>query len=378
MSLEVRPVGSSGELKRFIRLPWRIYRNEPRWIPPLIFERKNFLDRDKNPYFEHAEAEYFVAWRDGKPVGRITAQVDHAFNDFHDNRWGMFGFFECEDDPEAAKALLDTAASWLTERGRDRMVGPMDFTMNDETGLLIEGHDIPPMIKQPWQPPYYQRLLEEEGKLGKAMDLLMWNLEVSDRDKVLPVIWELADKVESDHGIVMRHMRKKDLKAEIRRFVEVYNVAWSENWGFVPITEAELEHTAKELKPLLDENWLMVAEKDGDTVGVALTVPDFNQVLAKLNGRLLPFGWAKALRARKRVDRVRVGFLGVKPEYQHTGVAAKFYAEHFDMAAKTPQKGGEMGWILETNEAMNRGMEAMGGRVIKRYRVYERVFRNAE
>ena len=378
MSLEVRPVNGSGELKRFIRLPWRIYRNEPRWIPPLIFERKNFLNRRKNPYFEHAEAEYFMAWRDGEPVGRITAQVDRAFNEFHSNRWGMFGFFECEDDPEAAAALLDTAAKWLTERGRDRMVGPMDFTMNDEAGLLIEGHDIPPMIKQPWQPPYYQRLLEQEGKLDKAMDLLMWNLEVSDREKVLPVIWELADKVESEHGVVLRHMRKKDLEAEIRRFVEVYNVAWSRNWGFVPITEAELEHTAKELKPLLDENWLMVAEKDGDTVGVALTVPDFNQVLAKLNGRLLPFGWAKALRARKKVDRVRVGFLGVKPEYQHTGVAAKFYAEHFDMAAKTPQKGGEMGWILETNEAMNRGMEAMGGRVIKRYRVYERIFRDAE
>jgi GNAT superfamily N-acetyltransferase len=378
VSLEVSPVRSRGELKRFIRLPWRIYRNEPRWIPPLLFERKSFLNRKKNPYFEHAEAEYFLAVRDGEPVGRITAQVDHAFNDFHGSRWGMFGFFEVEDDPEAAKALLDAADAWLRDHGADRMVGPMDFTMNDEAGLLIEGHDIPPMIKQPWQPPYYQRLLEQEGGLEKAMDLQMWNLEVSDREKVLPVIWELADKVESEHGIVMRHMRKKNLEAEIRRFVEVYNVAWSKNWGFVPITEAELAHTAKELKPLLDENWLMVAEKDGDTVGVALTVPDFNQVLAKLNGRLLPFGWVKALRARKKVDRVRVGFLGVKPEYQHTGVAAKFYAEHFDMAAITPQKGGEMGWILETNEAMNRGMEAMGGRVIKRYRVYERVFRNAE
>ncbi len=377
MSLQVRPVRSRGELMRFIRLPWRIYRKEPRWIPPLVFERRDFLNRKKNPFFEHAEAEYFVAWRGRTPVGRISAQVDRAFNEFHESRWGMFGFFECEDDPEAARALLDAADTWLRERDCDRMVGPMDFSMNDEAGLLVEGHDLPPMIKQPWQPSYYQRLLEGQG-LDKAMDLLMWNLEVTDRSKVLPVLWDLSAKVESEHGIKLRHMRKKDLESEIRRFVEVYNLAWSENWGFVPITESELRHTAKELKPLLDENWLMVAEKDGDTVGVALTVPDFNQVLDKLNGRLLPFGWAKALWKMRRVDRVRVGFLGVKPEYQHTGVAAKFYEEHFDMAAKTPQKGGEMGWILETNTAMNRGMEAMGGRVVKRYRVYERIFRTEE
>jgi len=374
VSLEVRPVRSRSDLKRFIRLPWRIHRNHERWIPPLIWERKQFLDKKKNPYFEHAEADYFIAWRGRDPVGRITAMVDRQFNDYHDWKWGTFGFFECFDDAEAANTLIDTAAAWVRERGCDRLVGPMDFTMNDEVGILIEGFDLRPMLKQPWHPPYYQGLMEAAG-LEKAQDLLMWNLEVSDRSSVLPIIDELAAQVEPKHGIKIRHMRKKDMEAEVRRFVEVYNAAWSKNWGFVPISEEEMKQTAKDMKLIIDEDWLWVAEKDGKTVGVALTIPDFNQAIEKANGRLLPFGWARILRQKPRIDRVRVGFLGVKPEYQHTGVAAKFYVEHFDVAARHPRiHGGEMGWILETNEAMNRGMEMMGGRIVKKYRMYERVF----
>jgi len=360
---------------RFIRLPWRIHRSHERWVPPLIWERKQFLNRKKNPYFEHAEAEYFIAWRGGDPVGRITAMVDRQFNDYHDWKWGTFGFFECLDDAEAASALVDTADAWVRERGCDRLVGPMDFTMNDEVGILIEGFDLRPMLKQPWHPPYYQGLMEEACGLTKAQDLLMWNLEVGDRSSVLPVIDELADQVGPKHGITIRHMRKKDMEAEVRRFVEVYNAAWSKNWGFVPISEGEMKQTAKDMKLIIDEDWLWVAEtKEGETVGVALTIPDFNQAIEKANGRLLPFGWARILRQKPKIDRVRVGFLGVKPEYQHTGVAAKFYVEHFETASWKPQDGGEMGWILESNEAMNRGMEAMGGRVVKKYRLYERVF----
>jgi GNAT superfamily N-acetyltransferase len=375
VSLEVRPVSSRADLMRFIRLPWRIHRSHERWIPPLVWERKQFLDKKKNPYFEHAEADYFIAWRGKDPVGRITAMVDRQFNDYHDWKWGTFGFFECLDDPEAAKALVETADRWVRERGCDRLVGPMDFTMNDEVGILIEGFDLRPMLKQPWHPPYYQGLMEDGAGLTKAQDLLMWNLEVSDRSSVLPIIDELAEQVESKHGIQIRHMRKKDMEAEVRRFVEVYNAAWSKNWGFVPISEAEMKQTAKDMKLIIDEDWLWVAEtKEGETVGVALTIPDFNQAIEKANGRLLPFGWAKMLWQKRKIDRVRVGFLGVKPEYQHTGVAAKFYVEHFETASWKPQDGGEMGWILESNDAMNRGMEAMGGRVVKKYRLYERVF----
>ena len=375
MSVEIRRVEGKGDRKQFLDLPYRLYSTEKRWVPPLRLERKEHIDPGKNPFFEHAEVQFFLAWRDGRVVGRISAHVDRNLNEFQDNQWGLFGFFECEDDPEVARALVDTAEAWLRERGRDRMVGPMDFTTNDECGLLIEGHERPPIILCPWQHPYYQRLLEEACGLTKAMDLLMWELQVSDRSKVHQAIWDVADAVESRHGIVVRPMRKRNLQEEVTKFLEVYNSAWERNWGFVPLTEKEVRHYAKQLKPVLDENWAMIAERTdtGEVVGAALTLPDFNQVLAKVkDGRLLPFGWLAALRNRKNVDQVRVFALGVKPEYQHTGVAARMYQAHFDAAERTPQTGGEMGWILETNKAMNRAMEGMGGKVVRKYRVYER------
>jgi GNAT superfamily N-acetyltransferase len=372
--VEVRPVTTRGELRTFIRLPWRLYRNEPNWIAPLLMDLGKRLDRKRNPFFKHAEAQYFLAWREGRAVGRVSAHVDRNLNEFQGNDWGLFGWFECEEDPVAARALLDAAAGWLRERGRGRMVGPMDFTTNDECGLLIEGHERPPIILCPWHHPYYQRIFEQELGMEKAMDLHMWSLYVDVRDKVHPAIWEMADKLESEHGIVCRGFRKKDLQAEVGRFLEVYNAAWERNWGFVPLTEEEVRHYAKDLKPVLDENWAMVAERrdTGEVVGAALTLPDYNQVLAKLNGRLLPFGWITALRERSKIDTVRVFALGVKPAYQHTGVAARFYQMHFDAAERTPQKGGEMGWILEVNKPMNRAMEGMGGKIVRRYRVYER------
>jgi GNAT superfamily N-acetyltransferase len=205
------------------------------------------------------------------------------------------------------------------------------------------------------------------------MDLWMWDLQVSQREGVHPMIWQVAEQVESKHGITVRPMRKRNMQAEIERFLEVYNAAWERNWGFVPLEEAEVRHYAKQLRPLLDENWAFVAEKDGETVGAALTLPDYNQVLKRMNGRLLPIGWLKFLLGKRKIDRVRVFALGVKREWQHTGVAARFYELHFDSAERTPQSGGEMGWILETNKSMNRAMEGMGGTVVRKYRVYEKV-----
>jgi len=363
-------VGRS-DRREFIELPFRLHSNAEQWVPPLKLERRLFLSKRLNAYFKHAEAELFLARRDGRVVGRLSAQVDRAFNDYHDARWGMFGFLEVEEDEEALRALLEAAEGWLRERGCDRMVGPMDFSMNDEVGVLIEGFELEPMIKQPWHPPYYQRLCEVVG-LNKAHDLFMWQLYVSERDKVLPVIWELAEQLEPKHGITIRKMSRRGLRKDVEVFGELWNEAWKDNWGFVPYTKEDLDQYAQELQLVFDRNWFMVAEQGDKTVGVAITVPDVNQVLKTMNGRLLPFGWWRFLTKGRRIDRVRVGFLGVRPAYQHTGVAAGLYAEHFDMAAQTPQKGGEMGWILETNTAMNRGMEAMGGRIVKRYRVYER------
>lgn len=369
---EVRPVRSRRELQAFIRLPWRLYRDSAAWVPPLISERRRHLDSKRNPFFEHAEGEYFLAWRDGEPVGRVTGHVDHRFNEFQNNRWGLFGFFECERDPAVAGALLDAAESWLRERGRDRMVGPLDFSTNHESGLLVEGHEFKPQILENWHHPYYRELLEGQG-LTKAMDLYKWEIDYANRSQMYPVINELAERLEPEHGIRLRRMRKRNLRQEVRAFMEVYNEAWSKNWGFVPLTDAELDHLAKELKPVLDEDFACVAEtREGDVAGVSLSLPDFNQVLSHLNGRLLPLGWLRALRQQRRIDNIRVFALGVKPAYQHTGVAAALYRDVWDAVGRRGMRGAETGWILETNEPMNRAMEALTGRIIKRYRIYER------
>jgi hypothetical protein len=373
VSVEVRAVSSRRDRREFIELPFRLHSTSPQWVPPLRLERHIFHSRRMNAYFKHAAAQEFIATRDGRVVGRISAQVDEAYDAQHGPGTGMFGFLEMEDDAEVAGALVGAAREWLAARGRHRMIGPMDYTMNDECGLLIEGYLREPMIKQPWHPAYYQRLCEGAG-LEKAIDLLMWELVIDDREKILPVIFELAEQSETKHGIQLRHMRRRDLPKDIKVFGEVYNAAWKDNWGFVPYSDEDLKHYAEELQLVFDKHWFMIAQKDGETIGIAITVPDINQVLKKMNGRLLPFGWWHFLNKGRIIDRVRVGFLGVKPEYQHTGIAAKFYVEHFDMAQATPQKWGEMGWILETNRSMNRGMEAMGGRVVKRYRVYESRF----
>ncbi len=372
MSLEVSPVSSRRERREFIELPFRLHANDPQWVPPLRLERRLFLSPRFNAYFKHAQAQLFLARRDGRVVGRISAQIDHAFNDYHHTDWGMFGFLELAEDLEAIKALLEAASGWLRERGCDRMVGPMDFSMNDEAGVLYEGFEREPMVKQPWHPPYYQRLCEEVG-LEKAVDLWMWELYISDRKKILPVLFELAEKLEPEYGIRIRRMRRRTLRRDLEAFREIYNEAWKRNWGFVPYSKEDIDAYALELQLVFDPAWFMMAETaEGKPVGVAITVPDINQVLRRMNGRILPSGWWHFLRRRRIIDRCRVGFLGVKREYQHTGVAAGLYIEHFDTAARHRVKWGEMGWILETNRSMNRGMEAMGGKIAKRYRVYER------
>jgi GNAT superfamily N-acetyltransferase len=374
VSLVVSPVRGRRDLREFIDLPYRLHSNSTVWVPPLRIERRLFLTRRFNAFFKHGDAQLFLARRDGRVVGRVSAHYDDAFNAYHGNRWGMFGFLELADEPDVLPALLEAAEGWLRGRGRDRMVGPMDFTMNDESGVLIEGFEREPMIRQPWHPPYYAARCEEAG-LEKAVDLFMWELHISDRSKILPVIFKLAEEVEPRHGIRLRHMTRRSLRRDMDRFAEVYNQAWSENWGFVPYGKADLDQYATEMQLVFDPHWFMVAETaEGETAAVAITVPDVNQVLKRMNGRLLPLGWWHFLRRRTIIDRVRVGFLGVKPEYQHTGVAAAMYVEHFDMATVRPQKWGEMGWILETNRNMNRAMEAMGGRIVRRFRVYARTW----
>jgi GNAT superfamily N-acetyltransferase len=374
-NVSISPVRTRRELKRFVKVPFGLHRDQPPWVAPLIFERMEFLDRKKNPWFEHGEAEYFLAERDGEAVGRITAHVDQRWDEYQGGSDAMFGLFETANDPEVAAALLGAATEWARGKGRGRILGPMDFTTNDEIGILIDGYERRPMILEPWHPPYYRELVEVEG-FAKAMDVQMWELQFGDLkegERFDPSIHAAAEKGLREEGIVIRNMRKREMADEVRRFMDVYNEAWGDNWGFVPITDAEVEFQAKNLKQVIAENWAYMAEKDGEVIGAALTLPDINQVMAKLNGRLLPFGWLKFLLGRRKIDQCRVFALGVKHDYRHSGVAAGLYLKHLEEAAVPGGiVGGEMGWILETNEPMNRAMEGMGGKVVKKYRIYEK------
>jgi GNAT superfamily N-acetyltransferase len=373
--VSIRPVRSKRELKRFVKVPFRLHRDQPQWVAPLIFERMEFLNPKKNPWFQHGEAELIVAEREGEAVGRISAHIDHRWDDYQGGSDAMFGFFETANDPEVAAALLDAATEWARGKGRSRILGPMDFTTNDEIGILIEGYERRPMILEPWHPPHYRELIEAEG-FGKAMDVQMWELQFGDLkegERFDPSIHAAAEKALRDEGIAIRNMRKREMADEVRRFMDVYNEAWGDNWGFVPITDAEVEFQAKNLKQVIDEEWTYMAEKDGEVVGAALTLPDINQVLARLKGRLLPFGWLRFLLGKGKIDQLRVFALGVKHEYRHSGVAAGLYLKHLETAARPGTiEGGEMGWILESNGPMNRAMEGMGGTVVKKYRLYEK------
>jgi GNAT superfamily N-acetyltransferase len=371
-TVTVRPVASKKDLKAFIDLPFRLHAGTT-WVPPLKLERKIFLSKKQNPFFTHGEAEYFLAERDGQVVGRITAQIDQAFNDFQNAKWGSFGFIEFEDDPEVFDALLAAAGDWIAERGMERMIGPIDFHMNNEAGLLVEGYDEAPILLQPWHPRYYLAHFERAG-LTKAMDLLMWSLNIDDRDKVHPAIFEAAKKAEDEHGLRIEKITRRSLSKDYRGpFRELVNAAWSDNWGFTPYNDADLKGLAEEAQLAITKEWMMkVVDRDGKVVGMAITIPDLNQVLAKMNGKVFPTGIFTFLLGRRKIDRIRVGFLGVFPEYQHTGAAALLYREHFDAAARTPVTHGEMGWILETNKPMNWAMQGMNGKVVKRYRVFDR------
>jgi hypothetical protein len=377
--LTVRPVASKRDLKQFIELPYRLHASSKLWVPPLRLERKLFLSKKQNPFFTHGEAEYFIAESAGRVVGRITAQIDHAFNAFHENTWGMFGFLEFEDDQEVVDALLKTAAAWLRARGRERMIGPMDFQINDESGVLIEGRDLVPMLKQPWHPAYYQERLEASPQtLTKAMDLLMWSLSVDDLENVHPGIIEAAKTAQGEHGLHLEKMTRRSIGKDIQGdFLRLFNAAWSRNWGFTPYSQADLKTMAEEMQLVFHKEWFMKAvDPQGDTVGMAITIPDLNQVLRKMNGKIRPWTIQHFLFGRRKIDRIRVGFLGVQPDKQHTGAAALLYVEHFEAARRTPIQNGEMGWILETNKAMNWAMQGMNGKVVKRYRVYDHVLQD--
>jgi len=367
--IAVRTVRGRRDLLRFIKFPWKIYAGNPHWVPPLILERKRLLDRRKNPFFKHAEVEFFVAERDGELVGRIAAIVDHLYNSFHQEKVGFFGFFESINDAAVSTALFDAARDWLKSKGLASMQGPTNPSMNDEIGLLVDGFHDSPSIMLPYNPPYYADLCERYG-LKKVMDLYCYSLMKDSMEHSR--VDRLAELIRRRNSVQIRTLDLKNFRQEVERVKEIYNRAWEKNWGFVPLTEEEIDNLAGNLKPILDPDLVLFAEVNGKSVGFALALPDFNQVLKRIpTGRLFPLGWLQVLRYRSKIDRIRLFAAGILPEYQKRGIDALFYSELFHRGTSKGIDVGEAGWVLEINTMMNSGLEALNAKRCRTYRMYE-------
>jgi len=328
---------------------------------------KTKLNPKQNPYFEHSEAAYFLAEDNGKIAGRIAATVNHNHNNFHEENIGFFGFFECMDNQAAADALFDKAAEYLRGKKVDAIRGPANLTSNDDWGLLVDPIDSPPMVMMTYNPRYYIGLIENYG-FKKTMDLYAyWGATSKMTEKMMRV----AEKIKKRSKINFRKVDMKIYWEEVDRIHGVYNSAWSRNWGFVPMTKHEFTHMAKDMKMIIDPDFVYIAEDGDKPVGFCLTLPDINQVLIKVNGRLFPFGMIKLLSAKKKIDRVRVITMGLIPEYQKRGLDTVFYYMSVLTAREKGLAGGEFSWILEINDLMNSAAAALGAYVYKTYRLYD-------
>jgi GNAT superfamily N-acetyltransferase len=355
--------------KEFIELPYTLYRGDPYWTPPLRMAMKELLDRARHPFYAGAEAEFFLARREGRVVGRIAAILDRNHNRFQDENAGFFGFLETVNDEEVAGALLSEARRWVFDRGARILRGPVNPSTNYECGMLIDGFDSSPMVMMSYNPSYYPVLMDRVG-LRKAKDLFAYvssTAEVQSRK-----IERVADRSFATNGVCVRPIDMKNFQREVELVWNVYNSAWQRNWGFVPMTREEFLLMGKEMKQILKPDFILIGEKEGRIVGFALALPDINQALKPAGGRLLPTGLLKILYHQRSIKDLRVLALGVVEEYRASGLAAGLYATLFRNARRLGYTGScEMSWILEDNVLMNRSLEAMGARRYKTYRIYE-------
>lgn len=371
-SIEISKVGSSQDRDAFIKFPWRIYKNDPAWVPPLIVERKAFLDRKKHPFYQHGDAELFLARRNGEIVGRIMASDDPRYNSLHETNVGCFGLFECVDDPGVAAALFQAAADWLRARGRSEVMGPIDYSTNYVCGLLIDGFQYPPTIMMGHNPPYYAALIEGCG-FAKTKDWYAWWFSEypAPAERLRKIALARAGKL----GVTIRTINLRKIEEESQRIRTIYNQAWQKNWGFVPFTEGESEHMAKEMKPLIHPLGTLMAEIGDEPVGFIIGVPDINVALRHINGRLtwfgLPIGLLKLLYYRLKTRTGRLIALGVVERYRRAGIAEMLVLGLMDAAFKRGFTG-ELSMTLEDNVMVNRFIEAMGAARYKTYRIYSK------
>ena len=370
--LKVNPVSNRHEQRLFIRLPWSIYSDDPAWVPPLLLERKEHLS-PHNPYFEHAQYQSWIAYRDGTPVGRISAQIDQLHLDRYQEKEGFFGMIEAEDNAETFAALIQTAEYWLRDHGMRRALGPYNLSINQESGLLVDGFDTPPCLMMGHARPYYRTRIEENG-YQKAKDLLAYIIDADfDHSTALQAIVKRAKK-----RVTVRSLRKSNYYEDMKIIEDIFNDAWSENWGFIPYTEAEFKQLAKDFKLILDLELIKIAEVDGAPAAFMVVAPNINEAIRDLNGRLLPFGWVKLLwRLKVRYPQTaRIPFMGVRKQYHGSllGAALAFMViiAGQPYAINRGIKKVELSWILEDNQGMRDIIESIGGTIYKTYRIYSK------
>ena len=372
-TVEISEVSSRRERKAFIKFPWRVYANDAAWVPPLIIERKAFVDRKRHPFYKHGDAKLFLARKNGEIVGRIMASDDPNYNALHQTNVGCFGLFESVNDREVAASLFERAESWLRERGRTEIMGPIDYSTNYTCGLLVQGFEHPPTLLTTHNPPYYEALIEDCG-FSKVIDFFAWWF--SDPSAATVRLHKLAAQLESRARFTLRRGNLGDVEAEAANFLRIYNEAWKDNWGFVPFTKPEFDHMAAEMKPLLRDDFTAVAESDGEAIGFALALPDINVALKKIGGRLttfgIPIGLVKLLYHKSRIRKARYIAMGVRPQFRRLGVAEMMVLRLMEAGMVKCGFQAELSMTLENNVMINRFIEGIGARRYKTYRIFKR------
>lgn len=368
----IEEVKTKKQLASFIDFPHDLYKNDPNYVPELFIAQRDLLTPGKHPFHEHSSLRPFLAYDGDKIVGRICAIHNVNHNEFNQANDGFFGFFDCINDQETANLLFATAEKWLKEKGLSTMIGPVNFSTNEACGLLVEGYDKPPVLMMTYNFPYYLQLIEKAG-LHKKADLLAYEHTTADyNDRSVRLMDSLQNRLKQK-GIIIRKIDLKNFKDEVAKVHEVYNSAWDKNLGFVPMTKAEFEYLAKDMKLAMDPDYVYVAEHAGKIVGFSLTIPDLNQVLIKVKrGRLLPTGIFKLLLGKKKITGLRTLALGVVEGYRKMGIEAVFYGLTITTGVRKGVKTDESSWILEDNELMKKGVEGTGGKQYKRYRLFEK------
>ncbi|MFQ5942743.1 MAG: hypothetical protein ACE5JF_04245 [Anaerolineales bacterium] len=375
---QISPVSNKFELDEFIAFPWKVYKGDPYWVPPLLSERRQFFDPQKNPFFEHAKASFFLARRNGEVVGTIGAFSNYLYNEIHKDNTGFFGFFEVLDDPEVAEALLKTAENWAIDAGHDQILGPMQYSTNDELGLLVDGFDDPPRILMTYNPPRYGGYIERAG-FEKAMDLWAYKIGVRDLEKNMPEkVVRVSEKILKRWKLSIRPINMKNFDTEAELLLSVYNSAWEPNWAAVRMTPGEADLLAEQMKQLVDPDLALIVERDGKAVAFGLALPDLNQPLLKAYPKpgfpevltLLKLLWHWKVRGNIRW--IRAWGVGILPEYQGQGLESIIFLKLTEAASRKGFELSEASWILENNDKVNKSIRMLGGEVYKTYRIYQK------